>query len=60
MTEEDVDNLLCEITIDGDDRVRIADFVYHMFATSAPDDLPLIETMSDSPDRHEYSNYEAL
>ena len=57
MTEEDVDNLLCEISIDGDNRIRIEDFVQHMFATSAPDSLPLVETLSDSPDRDAYSNY---
>jgi Ca2+-binding EF-hand superfamily protein len=35
MPQEDVDNLLCEITIDGDNRIGIAEFVQHMIQTSS-------------------------
>jgi len=44
LTQQDVDNLLCEIEIDGDDKVNIIDFIEHMFSTSAPEALPLVET----------------
>ena len=46
LTADDVDNLLCEINIDGDNRIKISEFVEHMFATSAPDFLPLIDNIS--------------
>lgn len=36
LSREDVLNLLRELTIDGDHRVNIAEFVRHMFKTSKP------------------------
>ena len=57
LTEDDVDNLLCEITIDGDNRVNIEDFVEHMFATSAPDSLPLVETLAVKREGDDFSMY---
>jgi len=36
LTRDDVDHLLQEIYIDGDNKVNIKDFVQHMFRTSAP------------------------
>jgi len=36
LTRDDVDNLLKEIYIDGDNKVEIAGLVKHMFRTSAP------------------------
>lgn len=38
LSQADVDNLLLEITIDGDKQVNIQDFVTHMFQTSRLDD----------------------
>ena len=36
LTRDDVDHLLQEIYIDGDNKINIQDFVAHMFRTSAP------------------------
>jgi len=36
LTRDDVEHLMQEIYIDGDNRVNIKDFVQHMFRTSAP------------------------
>lgn len=36
LTRDDVDHLLQEIYIDGDNKVNIKDLVQHMFRTSAP------------------------
>lgn len=36
LTQDDVDHLLQEITIDGDSRIKITDFVQHMFRSSVP------------------------
>jgi len=36
LTRDDVDHLLQEIYIDGDNNINIRDLVQHMFRTSAP------------------------